>query len=271
MNIYDFTVQYQKELWHKPSHRRASLSKVHRFNEWRTLNLDEVTAVICIEYRRYLEKSGIKGATINRHLSAIGAVLTFAMNIGAIKSKPSVGLTRQEEPDTRAFTKEQVREMIQHHVNNGDHWVADMIRLSCLTGMRLGEIIALPQVDINPSTMELWLPPKVTKTNQGRFVSLAAGDALKAAERLQSCIARVYTPRKFRDRWDDVKSRMGFRTQGWFKFHACRHFAASNMANAHMNVLVVANQLGHRSIATTQKYYHGSAKARAEAVSALSF
>ena len=271
MNIYDFAIQYQDDLWLEPTHKRNCLMQVRRFNEWQALDLDEVTAPICIAYRHVLQEQQLAVGTINRHLSAISAVLSFAVKMGIIKQRPNVGMLHEGEADTKAFTKDQVRQMIQHHDDNGDQWVADMIRLACLTGMRLGEIVALPTLEIDQRTKELWLAPQVTKTSRGRYVSLAAGDALAAAVRLQTSIKTNYTDKKFRNRWDDVKSRMGFRTVSWFKFHACRHFAATNMAKAQMNVLVVADQLGHRSLQTTQKYYHGDAEARAAAVSALTF
>ena len=271
MNVIDFAIQYQEELWETPKHRRDCLSQLRKFAEWENLALADVTTAKCIAFRRDLKKQGLSPSSINGYLSAISATLSFAVTMGEIKTRPVVGMLHIGEADTKAFTKDQVRAMIKHHIMNGDKWMADMIRLSCLTGMRLGEIVALPQLEIDVSKKELWLTPEVTKTGRGRWVSLTAGDAYEAAVRLQGCIGDEYTAKRFRNRWDDVKSRMGFRTQSWFKFHACRHFAASNMANAHMNVLVVADQLGHRSIATTQKYYHGDAAARAKAVSALSF
>lgn len=271
MNIYDFAIQYQADLWSEPKHRRDCLMQVRRFDEWQSLSVDQVTAPVCIAYRRVLQDQDLAVGTINRYLSALSAVLSFAVKMGVIKTRPQVGMLKEGQADTKAFTKDQVREMIQHHTDNGDLWVADMIRLACLTGMRLGEIEALPKLTVDSVAKELWLTPGVTKTGKGRYVSLAAGDALEAAVRLQTSIKTHHSSKKFRNRWDDVKSRMGFRTVSWFKFHACRHYAASHMANAQMNMLVVADQLGHRSLATTQKYYHGSAAARATAVSALSF
>lgn len=271
MNVIDFAIQYQDDLWAKPKHRRDCLSQLRRFAKWENLTLADVSTAKCIAFRRHLKDQGLADSSVNGHLSAISATLSFALKMDMIKSRPEVGMLHIGEADTRAFTKEQVRAMITHHTLNGDVWVADMIRLSCLTGMRLSEITALGQLDIDPQTKELWLSAAVTKTSKGRWVSLAAGDAYEVAVRLQKCIDTEYTAKKFRNRWDDVKSRMGFRTVSWFKFHACRHFAASNMANAHMNMLVVADQLGHSDIATTKKYYHGDAAARAKAVSALSF
>jgi integrase len=42
------------------------------------------------------------------------------------------------------------------------------------------------------------------------------------------------------------------------------------MASAGKKALTVADQLGHSSIATTNKYYHGDATARANATASLS-
>lgn len=102
------------------------------------------------------------------------------------------------------------------------------------------------------------------------MVSLAAEGACKTAIALRDYIRREFTHRRFYDRWNDAKYELGHIKDDWFKFHATRHFAATNMASAGKKALTVADQLGHSRIATTNKYYHGDATAPANATASLS-
>ena len=186
--------------------------------------------------------------------------------------RPRVALLKEEEPNTCAFTKEQVRKLIEHFTKQGDEWMALMVKLGCLTGMRQSEITSLPLSCIEwfDDRNEIWLPPAITKTKKGRMVSLAAEGAWKTAIALRDCIGREFTHRRFYDRWNDAKYELGHIKDDWFKFHATRHFAATNMASAGKKALTVADQLRHFSIATTNKYYHGDGTARANAKASLS-
>ncbi len=187
-------------------------------------------------------------------------------------NRPRVALLKERKPNTRAFTKDQVRGLIAFFESEGHLWVANMVKVGCLTGMRQGEIVSLPISDIEwfPEEREIYLPPEITKTMEGRRVNLAAEGAWEAAIQLRDTIGREFTHKRFYDRWNDAKNEMGFHGQDWFKFHATRHFAATQMAAAGKNALTVADQLGHASLSTTQKYYYGDAKARAGGTSALS-
>jgi len=276
-NILMFAHKYQRDMWGAFKHRRDCMMQVSRFADFKDYGMkpmNQITAADCIAYRNYLQQhTDMTDSTINRHLSAVSACFRFAVEeLQIMTDRPRVGLLKQAEPNTRAFTKEQVRQMIELHDRNGDQWMSYMIKLGCLTGMRQGEIVALPLdiIEWNDDAKEVWLPAQVTKTNKGRWVSLVAEGAWEAAQWLRANIGREFTHRRFYDRWNDVKDFMGHGNDTWFKFHATRHYAATNMARAKVNSLTVAEQLGHSSVATTKKYYHGDASARAGAVSALS-
>ena len=275
-NILVFAHQYQRQMWTAFKHRRDCMMQVGKFAAYKDFGIkpmSSITAVDCIEYRDYLQSTGMKKGTVNRHLSAVSACFRFAVEtLQVMTDRPRVPLLKEDKPNTRAFTKEQVRQLVDFFNGNGDEWMADMVTLGCLTGMRRLEItsLCLSIIEWHVDTREIYLPAEVTKTNTGRMVSLAATGAWDVALRLRDTIGREFTHRRFYDRWNDAKHYLGHGDDDWFKFHATRHFAATNMAKAQMNALTVAEQLGHSSTATTKKYYHGDATARANAVSALS-
>ena len=134
--------------------------------------------------------------------------------------RPRVPLLKEDKPNTRAFTKEQVRHLIDFFNGNGDEWMADMVQLGCLTGMRQSEItsLCLGIIEWHSDTREIYLPAQVTKTNTGRMVSLNATGAWDVALRLRDTIGREFTHlSNFYDRWNDAKHYLGHGDDDWFK------------------------------------------------------
>lgn len=54
-----------------------------------------------------------------------------------------------------------------------------------------------------------------------------------------------------------------------FRFHDLRHTAATRLADAGINVIVIAEILGHGDIRTTKRYSHAMEEAKREAVEKL--
>lgn len=287
-NILLFATQHQRSMWTAFKHRRDCMMQVTKFASHRDYGakpMDQITSLDIINYRDYLVEHGrckldkpLSNSTINRHLSAVSACFRFAVEtLRIMENRPASHLLKQKKPNTRAFTPEIIEQLKAHFVSNGHQWMADMVTLACKTGMRQGEIVSvhLSCVVYHPDTNELWLPPEVTKTNEGRMIPLAAEGAYEAYQRLVECIGKEFTHRRFYDRWNDAKDALGYTVGGrgheheWFKFHACRHTAATLMAKNDINQQKVKEILGHKSDATTAKYYHGDAKSRADAVACL--
>lgn len=291
-NILLFATQHQKQMWKSFKHRRDCMMMVTGFASFQDIGarpLDQIKQRDIINYRTYLQTYGkdtrkgrgdapFSNGTINRHLSAISACFRYAVEeLDMMEDRPRSCLLREEEPNTRAFTPEIIDKLIQHFVNNGDQWMADMVTLASKTGMRQGEIVSvhLHSVVYDEVENQIWLPPEITKSKKGRYVPLTAEGAFEAYQRLVLNIGREFTHTRFYNRWWDAKDALGYTVRGrnnqdsWFKFHATRHTAATRMANANVPTLVVSNILGHSDPKTTKKYYHGDASARGAAAAIL--
>jgi integrase len=130
--------------------------------------------------------------------------------------------------------------------------------------MRLGEILSLGIVRCGKNSHWgeaevqnncVYLPGKITKTNEGRYVSINQ-DVREACLRLTKSLGQHFTHRKFYDRWDDARAKIAPGDKD-FVFHCLRHTCASRMANElKMNTLIIAKQLGHKSSDTTNRYVH---------------
>ncbi len=54
-----------------------------------------------------------------------------------------------------------------------------------------------------------------------------------------------------------------------FRFHDLRHTAATRLADAGVNIVVIADILGHGDIGTTKRYSHATDEAKREALEKL--
>ena len=147
--------------------------------------------------------------------------------------------------------------------------MADIVILSCNTGMRRGEIIQLthPKVHLSPCGEWLHLPEEVCKVGE-RDVPLNT-DARAAYERLVPVIDKVWSHRTFYWFWNKAKRDVGKRDPN-FVFHVCRHTAASRLANdVQLNEFNIADIMGHADTRTTRRYVHSRKSALLDAVRQL--
>ena len=269
-NVLLYATNNARNIWSAFKHRRDCLMQISRFCSFKDYGIrpmSQITAKMLYDYRDYLQSTGIKNGTINRHMSAVSAALRFAVESRVIADYPRCRSLKELGGRPRSFTDAEVEAICNYFTGTGDSWMADMVTLSCKTGMRCGEIVMInhPKVVIREDFKEMYLPPEVTKTSKGRDVPLNKV-ASQAAQRLQKSINYSFTHSVFYDRWWNCKEALGYRDDKTFVFHVCRHTALTNMANKNVNSLIIGEIAGHSSIQTTKRYVHGDSKARASAV-----
>ncbi len=150
--------------------------------------------------------------------------------------------------------------------------VADCIRLIALTGCRRGEVSNLRWSYVDLKNGRLVLPPKAHKT--GRKTGKPKIIGLPAAA--QAIIARqpeggpddcVFPPIRGGARvpdlshaWTKVRAEAGLPRD--LVLHSLRHSVASHMAMAGSQASEIMVAMGHRQMATSQKYIHWAQSAR---------
>ncbi|MBI5461327.1 MAG: site-specific integrase [Gammaproteobacteria bacterium] len=151
--------------------------------------------------------------------------------------------------------------------------VADVIRVIALTGARRGEITALRWAYVDLKTGVLKLPPGAhktgAKTGKSRIIGLpAAAQAIIARQPQGKPEDYVFRPAKGKGAlslakpWRAVRAEAGL-PEG-LVLHGLRHSIASHMAMAGAEAAEIMTALGHRQIATSQRYVHWAQDRRAE-------
>ena len=94
--------------------------------------------------------------------------------------------------------------------------MVDLVYVGVNTGMGLGEILSLGIIQNGKYSFygeaevkrdSVYLPPKITKNDLGRHVSINS-DVREACLRLQRSLGRHFTSRKFYDRWEEARARI---------------------------------------------------------------
>jgi integrase len=149
--------------------------------------------------------------------------------------------------------------------------VADAIRVIALTGARRGEVAGAQwqNVDLRTGTLTL-LPARHktgARTGKPRIIGLpAAAQAIIARQPAGSPGAYVFAPARGEGPLNLTKPWNAIRVEAELPegigLHGLRHSLASSMAMEGAQAAEIMTALGHRNMATSQKYVHAAQDAR---------
>jgi integrase len=147
-----------------------------------------------------------------------------------------------------------------------------IVRLAALTGMRLGELLALSWNDVDLQRSTLHIRASTTKTQKGRVIDLdpQAVELLRQHQRRQKEEIEAFGP-AYADKttvfangvgkrvdsanlqraWRSICNRAGVK----YRFHDLRHLHASELLRHGVHPKVVQERLGHASITMTLDTY----------------
>ena len=270
--LLTYAQQESARHWKAFKHRRDCLMHVGRFSQLEDfgyLPIDRITTRHLYHFQQELMKTGMKGGTCNRHIASISGLLRHAVHMGDLEQMPIMPkYIKEAKPRLRVFSDEEIKKLVDYFRGEGVDWMADMVIVGVLTGMRKGEIVALGDVaEISACGTEIYLPSSLTKTKKERYVPLN-DKAYEAAVRLRECIRHSYSHDIFYDRWWNAKARIA-PNDDQFVFHVTRHTCASRLANNGLNTGILGEILGHSSEKTTRRYIHGDMGAKKAAMSGL--
>lgn len=249
--------------------RRNSLNK-HILPYLGNVRVSSLTSAKVNEWLVALPKrTGMKRSSCNQCLDALSTVMKYAVKRGIIQNNPCQGVENLGDDSTArpAFTISEVEAIIGEE----REWRNPLIRLMCMTaavtGMRLGEVLALRKPWIFPDHIDVSFSVspedglKQTKTNKPRIVPITPYlyDALAAwfpknpehfifsmkgdTPYTESTIARAINARC---------SKLGISKT----FHSFRAFVDSMMVLKNINEATIRKMIGHTDTKMTEHYLH---------------
>ena len=244
----------------------------YAYKRWRTCLalLGPKTPVIEVRYaalERLQEalraQSNYTNKTINRYMMTVSKALRWAWKRELIPGMPPIPRLEETEGRTEYLRLSEIPLFLAWLRENERPSTALCLEILLITGMRAGEFLLLKPENIEfdaDDKCTIVLEAETTKTNHSRIVPLPTG----LGHRLQELAASGMPDY-------DLLLRACHRacvqvgTKDYIGLHGLRHTAATIMTAKKVPSLTVAKLLGHRNVATTQRYAHATDEALREA------
>jgi integrase len=222
-------------------------------------SLERVSKDLIIRHLDRFRSEGNAPATLNRKLSALSVFLGWAKERGLISSNPAREIKRAKENNMRhRYLTDDERINLWNAAKEVDPRMYGLIVTATVSGMRASEMLGLRWADVDFDHEHITL--HTTKNDEPRIVPLT-GPALKvlrARKNGQRPSERVFGVGTFpRHLWRQALKAAGIDD---LRFHDLRHSAASFLVQHGVDIRVVADILGHRTITTTMRYAHVATK-----------
>ena len=199
-------------------------------------------------------------STVNRYTVSLSHLCSVATDMEWLRENPCKKVKKLAEPKGRTrFLSDGEREALlkacKKHDNPNIYLV---VVLALSTGMRSSEIRYMKWESVDLKHHRIVLPD--TKNNETRTVPLV-GHALDLMQQRIRRIDSPYVfagrfsdrPATFREAWDEVVATAGLDN---FRFHDCRHTAASMLAMNGATLSELSEILGHKTLAMVKRYAH---------------
>jgi integrase len=243
--------------------------------------IDEITEKDVAAFAGWREKAPTRwgkaraGGTINREMTALRSLLSFAVNEKYLSANPA-SKPRHFEANKRLrfLTVEEAARLLDLARRRRSTIIYPLILLALDTGMRRGEILALRWDELDFVNNRIWV--RRSKNGEPRHIPMTA----RVREALQKHPRRIGHSLVFvgrtkagrvsngiREVFVDLLDEAGIKD---FTFHDLRHTFASHLVMAGVDLYAVAKLLGHKDVKQTQRYAHLSPAFLAGTVDVLS-
>ena len=200
----------------------------------------------------------ISGATKNRYLATLGAILNNARKRGWVDSVPYIKKYAESKGREEYLSVEQAHDLL---AALGEGWMFDVTAFAMNTGMRASEILTLEWDAVNMDRRMVAVHASKAKSGHGRAVPLNEG-AFNVIQRRAGLskrwvFSRGRTPAREIDRriWRNAVKQAGLPAE--LTFHsATRHTWASWHAANGTSLLMLQQLGGWRTLTMVNRYAH---------------
>lgn len=232
--------------------------------------LDEIQGEWIDAYIARLKQIGNSNATVNRKLSALSRVISFAHQRGKVKAKPYMQKQKESQGRIRFLTQEEEMRSLAYLSQWGKDDHAEAFCVLVDTGLRPGELWRVESRDVHMgnNVISIWQ----TKNGEARSVPMTQRVREIIARRMPIIAVGPLFPFDndwMQRAWDRLRHAMQLADDKQFVVYALRHTCASRLVQRGVPLLVVKDWLGHKGIQVTIRYAHLSPTNLMEAVRVL--
>lgn len=236
----------------------------------------EITQNKIETFLKYLHEHGFAPKSIARKLSAVKEFCTFLYSEKIIPENPgqNVLTPKQEKPLPKFLSKNEIMSLTDTALGSSDYRlqrIGVMIELMYATGLRVSELVGLPENAVN---YDKGLITVLGKGSKERLVPVA-GKTLQLLQEY-SALRREFIKKNTKSPWlfPSLTAAAGHLTRDAFykdiktlaaqcgiypskvSPHVLRHSFATHLINNDADLRSVQKMLGHENITTTEIYTH---------------
>ena len=228
------------------------------------------------EFIQHLKKQGFANKTIARKASTIREFFKFLIEEKEIKENPALYLEspKLEKPLPKFLTPDEVQKLIQtakNHKNLNLKRISCMLELMYACGLRVSELVTLPETCINFDKKQIFVKGKGSKE---RIIPISEQAIKTMFEYLNYRDFFLRNGRKSIWLFPSKTSKLGHITRNAFfkeikslaaevgiypssvSPHVLRHSFATHLLNSKADLRSIQKMLGHEDISTTEIYTH---------------
>lgn len=202
----------------------------------------------------------LSGSTINRYMSAISAVLTYAINEEYIEMRAKTPLKAEQNKQRDVLRSYEQEQAVLSWLTQQGHAIdAFLIEVLVTAGARRGEFFKLQPYQVLAE--EIDFSPEQTKTDEARVVWIGED----RATRLRAIIAAGAMPNGFQllRRFKAACKACGYK--GNLVLHSLRHTRNTRLRKEGVDIKVRMQMLGQKSMVTSMRYDHVDTQDQLEA------
>jgi integrase len=251
------------------SYRRDQTSIDNLLNAFQGRLISKISAHD-LELYKNMRRSQVEPATVNRELSCIKHMFRKAVDWEYLKDNPLKCVRRFKEPPGRVryLTMDEIDKLLKACAKH----LKPIVIFALNTGMRKGEILRLRWSDID--MINRMIKITVSKNNELRYMPIndTLYSLLKKLQNGRKNDGNVFVWKngkpilRINNGFYNAMERAGITD---FRFHDLRHTFASHLAMNGVDIRVIQQLLGHKTISMTMRYSHLSNKNLRQAVDRL--
>lgn len=217
------------------------------------------------------KQQGASNGTINRRLAVVSYALKWAEEREYITRSPRIRRLREPKHRTRYISQAEEKAMFKYLKTIEREDMVDYVTVALDTGMRVGEVLILRGDNILFDEGVILLHEGTTKNDEARTIPMTdrVADIMQRRVSGNEIVFPELSRSVIRHQWDRMRQELGLSEDAQFVPHAMRHTFCSRLVQRNVDLSVVKQLAGHKTLAVTLRYAHLNTANLKEAVQQL--
>lgn len=222
-----------------------------------------------IEMYKIMRLKNVKASSVNRELNSLKKMFSMAVDNGYIEKTPCTRVKhfRVENTKMRVLSKE---EEIRLNDKIKFPYLRLIVKMALLTGMRKEEILSLKMehVDLDEDFITI-LKTKNSKARQVPLAKSLKNELLKLKRDSGYIFVNEKTQKRYTTITKAFNQSLSDANISGMTFHDLRHTAATRMVEYGIDLVTVAEILGHSDLKMVMRYAHPVVERKIKAIEYL--